>query len=211
MGTTRIQHNRSDIDEATDQHIEDGNSNNENNPDDISTANIKVTTTDLFWLRWPGLFFFMVEFAFLLQSFYLAIYVTQLLPVAISTNSPGWGIALIIMPMIMSFLLYLTLNTASIVYTTTKLNRMISGRVVEEAATQLTIAKDIRAKVNEYFEAVSSVENARTYVDADGFTKYKRKDGVSIHAEKFEFIRKHLDPDGSEDIDRMELREFFGE
>ena len=50
----------------------------------------------------PDTFFQHVELCLLLQSFYVAIWATQLIPLAVSNHSSGWGVAFTI-PMVLNY------------------------------------------------------------------------------------------------------------
>ena len=148
----------------------------------------KIDVADLFWRKWPDLYFFMLEFVFLLQSVYLAMYFTQLLPLAVKSGNVGWGIALIIMPCFGVTFLYFTLRRSVLLYAMTELDPQLAGKVCEETSIVLHLAEDIRTKIYEVF----------------------RGEQLSTEAEKMDFIKKNLDPDQSNSVDRVEFRTFLG-
>ena len=92
------------------------------------------STSLIFLMKWPSLYFFMVEFAFLMQSFYLAIYFTQILPLAVKIQNVGaavgWSIALIISAMIGFGFLRLVISKSVILNTTCYLNKELVNKVI---------------------------------------------------------------------------------
>ena len=96
-------------------------------------------TRDLFACSSPRAYFFTVEFVFLLQSFYLAVYLTQMLPIAVNYGyefnmgiGAAWGIALFISPCIGLFFLRYILAKSVLLHATCYLNVPLVSKVCDE-------------------------------------------------------------------------------
>jgi len=104
---------------------------------------------EIFAFQWPGMFFMAIEFNFLLQCFYLAIYFTQLLPIISyhAEEKAAWVIGLTVPIFINFFLIQQMLTRTILLHCSCHLDKDIVAEVCEETINENCILESVRADV----------------------------------------------------------------
>lgn len=154
--------------------------------------NEKINMDSLFLFNRPKLFFIMIDILCLLNTFYSAFYLTQILPMCVFQQTIGWGI-LLGLPMVFGFSwLRFTLLRSVLLQAVSTFDVDMAGQVIEDTIESINIADDIQIKIlNKFFNY-----NANMTVE--------QKLLVINHC--FDSI----DEDKSGEVDKYEFREFLG-
>ena len=98
----------------------------------------------------PSTFFQLVELCLLLQSFYVAIWATQLIPLVVEKGGAldGWGVAFTV-PMVLNyFVIRMILHDAVILQAVCEVHSQALAETKEEERLEATIVADIAKQVN---------------------------------------------------------------
>jgi len=150
--------------------------------------------TQIFLFDSPLFFFHQVELCLLFQSFYMAIWATQLVPLTV--DRPGFAVGFTIPMVINYFLIQLLLHDTVILKAICEIHEDAIVETEEEEELEERCIKKMRTMVEEAFEAAMSAK-----VRAGEETVLKH-----VWLEK-EFMR--FDADGSGEISSSELNEFL--
>lgn len=173
----------------------------------------KSDVDDCFLFSRPSLYFFLVEFGLLLQCFFIAVYLTQLLAMGqmeSSPNSSGWIAGLTIPTFSNFFLIRIILSRAVTLKAVTDLHKEVVCRVCEEAVEAEEIQDKVRLKVYEVLDPnlqssalLSSVKLRFDSIDVDGSGEIDKKEfrtflgtlSVNLSKEKFDILWSVVDYD----------------
>ena len=87
----------------------------------------KDSLDSIFWLNRPWLFFITVEFTFLVECFYISLYMTQLLPIAKHTEDfYAWAVVLLLPILLSVILLQFILPKAVLLHSISLLDKEVS-------------------------------------------------------------------------------------
>ena len=204
-GTSGYHHHRHNDEENAFEHQNPHNRFNSNNSGHNSgvhgrqssnnTTNGKtnrINMNDIFLFYSPQIFFSMVDLMFLLNTFYSALYFTQLLPICVAIGSGWWGLILFL-PMLLGFnMLRFTLLRSVFLQAATTFDDDIAGAVIDDSIETLTIANTVRNKIIEKF----------VNVNQDMTAKNKLK--------VIKFVFQEMDQDNSGVLNKSEFRSFLG-
>lgn len=160
----------------------------------------------LFIFSWPRLYFYAVEFALLLQSFFNAIYFTQLLAIGnslglSSAEGSGWLAALTI-PIFSNFWIIRGLLTRTVMLKAiTYLDQETVSSVCEQVVEEVMIVESVREKIIQNMLAgVEGINEGRVSLSNSSTI-------ISIVRNAFDVI----DENNSGGIDMFEFRSFLGQ
>lgn len=151
----------------------------------------------IFFLESPELYFYMIEVALLLQCFYTAICVTQLIPIASklkdSGRQCGWVIGLLTPIFLNLVLIRFTLTKAVILRSIYELHHEAFSLLIEQELSEISIRDDLKEKLME------SIGETR----ANELSLEERKYLIQETFNEFDY-------DGSGEITKDEFRELLG-
>jgi Ca2+-binding EF-hand superfamily protein len=146
----------------------------------------------------PALYFYLIEVALLLQCFYAAIYLTQLIPTAADLSDAGrkagWVIGTTIPIFINLFLIRCTLTYAVILRGIYELHHEAFSLLIEQELSEEQMKEELREKI---LEALGESETGKE------LSWDERKTLIQENFNEFDY-------DGSGEISKEEFREFLG-
>ena len=146
----------------------------------------------------PALYFYMIEVALLLQCFYAAIYLTQLIPIAAvladTGRRAGWVIGTTIPIFINLILIRCTLTKAVILRGIYELHHEAFSLLIEQELSEEQMKEELREKI---VEALGENESGKE------FSWDERKQLIQENFNEFDY-------DGSGEMSKEEFREFLG-
>jgi Ca2+-binding EF-hand superfamily protein len=141
----------------------------------------------IFWLGDPRLFFKAIEFAFLLQCFYISMYLTQLLPLATDTKLFVLWLFLLTVPIVVGFVTFRQILTnAVLLYTMSSLHSEVVDKVCTVVILEETICDEVREKIIVGMSDVSE-EGKVNYIRGK-FREYDVDDSKSISHDEFRLL-----------------------
>jgi hypothetical protein len=172
------------------------------NPDPNTAANAGNSTSDkkktkdtisseIFLFGSSSFYYRCVELGLLFQCFYISIWATQLMPLAVRGEHANAWISAFTIPIIFNTLLVgLTLHRSVMLKTACKLHSDIVGTVCEECLKETQVTQDLRTTIRQ--KLIDSRTPRRMW------KSYIRD----------QFLVYDVDDDGN--LDRLEFREFLG-
>ena len=146
----------------------------------------------------PALYFYAIEVALLLQCFYAAIYLTQLLPIAAvlseAGRKAGWVIGTTIPIFINLFLIRCTLTYAVILRGIYELHHEAFSLLIEQELSEEQMQQELREKI---------LEGLGVNESGGELSWDERKSLIQENFDEFDY-------DGSGEISKEEFREFLG-
>jgi Ca2+-binding EF-hand superfamily protein len=144
----------------------------------------------IFWLEDPRIFFKAIEFGFLLQCFYISMYLTQLLPMATDTDNHLvvlWFF-LLTLPIVVGFITFRQIMTnAVLLYTMSSLHSEVVDKVCTVVILEETICDEVREKILSGMPGVVSEEGKVNYI-RNKFREYDVDDSKSISEDEFRML-----------------------
>lgn len=145
----------------------------------------------IYWLAKPYIYFKGIEFAFLLQCFYIAMYLTQLLPLTGHTEYCALWVVVLTLPIIFGFFVFRQILTKAVMlHAMNGLHKEVVARVCDEVIEEETICDEVRGKIQKEMQV--------NFVAPE--------DEVAFIRRKF----NQFDTDGSKSIDHDEFRKLLG-
>ena len=150
-----------------------------------------IQNEEIYLFKDPFLFFQIVELTLLIQCFYIAVFLTQMVPIAQNTSEAGAWIVFMCLPIFINFFLIESmLSKVVLLHATTILEESIVAHVCQDTIEQDNILSTLRNKIHRQLPS-----------------------SVNTPIKMFEFIQvifEEIDKDKSGSIEQSEFRSFLG-
>eukprot|EP01038_Epipyxis_sp_PR26KG_P005998 gene5998-8260_t len=128
-------------------------------PHDEEDAKIHAEFLSIFLFKKTGIYYFTVELGLLLQCLYIAIWITNLIEIALSSyRQVGWLVALSLPILINFFLLKHIIFNSCMLKSIVTLDSYIAGKICEEATEERNLKHKLRKKIKDAVKSLGFVD-----------------------------------------------------